>query len=67
MLCKFDNQFFYNFSVPNPIEYFKCDSKPIVFKDQTLLLKHLKTDTRPEEHSTINRFHQIFYIWLSLY
>ena len=30
---KFDNQFFYNFSVPGPIEYFKRDSKPIVFKD----------------------------------
>ena len=27
----------------------------------------MKTDTRPEECSTINRFHQIFYIWLSLY
>ena len=27
---KFDNQFFYNFLVPNPIDYFKCDSKPIV-------------------------------------
>ena len=60
---KFDNQFFYNFLVPGPIDHYKCDSKPIVFKDRTSLLKNLKTDTRPEKHSTINRFHQIFYIW----
>ena len=64
---KFDWKFFSYFSAPGPIEYFSCDSKNIVFEDQTNLLKHFKTETRREESSTINQFHQIFYIWLSLY
>ena len=63
---KLDNYFFYKFLVPGSIEYFKRDSKPIVFKDRYYLLQHLKIDTRPEEYSTINRFQQIFYIWFSL-
>ena len=53
----FGRQLFYYFSAPGPIEYFKCDSKTIVFEDQTVLLKKIKTETRPKELSTINRFH----------
>ena len=43
----FGSKFFTYFSAPGPIEYFKCDSTNIVFEDQTVLLKHFKTETRP--------------------
>ena len=63
----FGRRYFCYFLTPGQIEYFTCDSENIVFEDQTILLKHFKTETRSEEVSIINRFHQIFYIWLSLY
>ena len=35
------------FSAPGSIDYFTCDCKNIVFEDQTILLNHFKTKTRP--------------------
>ena len=65
---KFSSKFFGYFSAPGPIAYFTCDcNNNVVFENQTFLLNHFKTETRVKEDSTINRFHQIFYIWLSLY
>ena len=57
---KFSSKFFVYFSAPSPIEYLKYDSTNIVFEDQTVLLKHLKTENRPEEFPPLIDFIKSF-------
>ena len=63
----FTNCYFTHFGVTIPIDYFTCNHATGYFVNNTELINHLSVQLHPKINDDVNRYHQIFYIWLSFY